>query len=297
MRHALKTLLLAGALLAPAAAFAECPPEGLNRESMQALKSLRFEVPDPADRNTLALGLVDCLRDPDPLLRDGIAYEGLSHWMRAGALDADALRAVRDRLYAMVDEGEGDGFARPFAALVLSEVARTDRMSTWMTPDERDAMVTKAAAYLETVQDYRGFANADGWRHGVAHGADWLLQLALNPALDRAQGDRILAAVATQAVPDSAHAYVFGEPGRLARPVVALARTDLYADTDWQAWFAALPARIGEAELAYADEDWLARRHDLMAFFMSLYIESDQSDDARVQALKPAIVAALKTVP
>ena len=147
------------------------------------------------------------------------------------------------------------------------------------------------------MQDYRGFDDKQGWRHGVAHGADWLMQLALNPALDRAQAGRILAAVATQAVPESAHAYVFGEQGRLVRPVVAVARHGLLTDADWATWFASLPPRMGEAELAYADSDWLARRHDLMTFFTSLYLEADQSSDERIRALKPAVVAALKTVP
>ncbi len=291
--------LLCGALCLAwwPAAQAACPPEGSTVESLQAMKLLRFAVDDPATRDTLALGLVDCLGDPDPALRDGIAYEALAHWMRAGALEPSSLRALRDRLYAVVDGGEGDGFARPFAALVLSEVARTDRISPWMTPQERTRMVDKAADYVETVQDYRGFDDKQGWRHGVAHGADWLMQLALNPALDRAQAGRILAAVATQAVPESAHAYVFGEQGRLVRPVVAVARHGLLTDADWATWFASLPPRMGEAELAYADSDWLARRHDLMTFFTSLYLEADQSSDERIRALKPAVVAALKTVP
>jgi len=278
-------------------ALAACPPEGSTRESLQAMKMLRFAVDDGEAREALALGLVDCLGDPDPAMRDGIAYEALSDWMRAGALDTDALRALRDRLYAVVDGREGDGFARPFAALVLSEVARTDRVSPWMAPAERNRMIDKAASYLETVQDYRGFDDKDGWRHGVAHGADWLMQLALNPALDRTQAGRILAAVAAQAVPESAHAYVFGEQGRLVRPVVAVARHGLLSDADWTAWFGALPPRLGEAELAYADGDWLARRHDLVTFFTSLYLEADQSAEERVRALKPPVVAALKTVP
>ncbi|MCA0393753.1 MAG: DUF2785 domain-containing protein [Proteobacteria bacterium] len=291
--------LLCGALCLAwwPAAQAACPPEGSTLESLQAMKLLRFAVDDPATRDTLALGLVDCLGDPDPALRDGIAYEALAHWMRAGALEPSSLRALRDRLYAVVDGGEGDGFARPFAALVLSEVARTDRISPWMTPQERTRMVDKAADYVESVQDYRGFDDKQGWRHGVAHGADWLMQLALNPALDLAQAGRILAAVATQAVPESAHAYVFGEQGRLVRPVVAVARHGLLTDADWATWFASLPPRMGEAELAYADSDWLARRHDLMTFFTSLYLEADQSSDERIRALKPAVVAALKTVP
>lgn len=293
----MRMLLCLLLLLAASSAFAACPPEGQSRESLQALKVLKFAAPDAGERRTLALGLVDCLADPDPALRDGIAYEALAHWLRAGELDADATRALRDRLYALIDGGEDEGFARPFAALVLSEVARSDRIAPWMTPIERVAMVDKAAAYVETVTDYRGFDDAEGWRHGVAHGADWLMQLAMNPALERAQLDRILAAVAVQAVPERAHAYVFNEPGRLARPVLYVARRGLLSESDWQAWFASLPPRIGDPELAYADSAWLVRRHDLMAFFLSLYLEADQSEEAQIRALKPAIVAALKQVP
>ena len=43
-----------------------------------------------------------CLGDPDPAIRDGIAFEALAHWMRAGDLDADALRDMRERLLAML---------------------------------------------------------------------------------------------------------------------------------------------------------------------------------------------------
>lgn len=297
MREVKRGLASLALLLAMTPAFAACPPDGRSRESLQALKLLKFAVPDAGERRALALGLVDCLGDPDPALRDGIAYEALTHWLRAGDLDADAMRTMRDRLYALIDSGEGEGFARPFAALVLSEVARSDRIAPWMTPVERTAMVGKAAAYLETVEDYRGFDDAQGWRHGIAHGADWLMQLAMNPALERAQLDRILAAVAAQAVPERAHAYVFNEPGRLARPVLFVARRGLLSEQDWQAWFAALPPRLGDPALAYADSAWLARRHDLMAFFLSLYLEADQSEEATIRALKPAIVAALKQVP
>ena len=51
------------------------------------------------------------------------------------------------------------------------------------------------------------------------------------------------------------------------------------------------------ASRAYADSAWLARRHDLLAFLTALYLESDRSEDANVQALQAPIVAALKTVP
>lgn len=290
--------LLGLALLLPAAAWAEgaCPPEGTDASSLALLKETKFAV-DDATRQTLALALLDCLASPDPKLRDGIAYEAFTEWLRGGQLTAESRAQLRDRLYAMLEQPDEEGFRRSFAALVLSEVARTDRMGIWMSSQERLAMVQAATRYLRSVQDYRGFDDVQGWRHAVAHGSDWLLQLALNPAVERPQLDQILAALATQVVPEAPHAYVFGEPGRLARPVLAIAKRGLLNEADWNAWLGALPKRIGDPAQAYADSGWLARRHDLLAFLSGLYLEADQSGDARIQGLKGPVVSALKQVP
>ncbi|HEY2345961.1 MAG TPA: DUF2785 domain-containing protein [Xanthomonadaceae bacterium] len=290
--------LLAGLLaLLMAPAFAACPPEGQTADSLKQLKALKFQTSDANDQKKLAMGLLDCLGDPDPVMRDDIAYEALTAWMRAGAFDADTLRAMRDALYAQLDGDDPQGFRKPYAALVLSEVARTDRLKPWMTAEERAAMVEKAAGFLEGLNDYRAFDDKEGWRHGVAHGSDWLMQLALNTTLERAQTDRILAAVAVQVVPDAAPAYAAGEPGRLARPVIYIAQRGIYTQKDWDGWFGKLVPRIGDPALAYNDSHWLARRHDLMAFLMSLYIEADQSDDPNIHFLKPSIVETVKKVP
>jgi hypothetical protein len=275
---------------------ATCPPEGTDPASLRLLREQKFAVPDEV-RAALVAGLPACLADPDPAVRDGVAYEGLSTWLRAGQLDVQQRRALRDRLYAMLGEDAAAGFGPPFAALVLSEVARTDRVAPWMSADERADMVARAAAYLASVRDYRGFDAVEGWRHGVAHGADWLLQLVLNEQVGRGQVDTLLQAIAEQAVPESAHAYVFGEPGRLARPVLYAARRGLLDEAAWTRWFGALPPRLGIPEQAYADSLWLARRHDLMAFLMSVHLEADQSGDPNIRALKPAVVQALKAVP
>ncbi len=281
----------------PAWAEDTCPPEGTDLASLQLLKQQQFKVEDAATRDTLALGLLGCLSSPDPALRDGLAYEALTAWLRGQQLNDGVRRELGTRLYAMLDQEDPQGFRRPFAALVLAEVARTDRVQAWMSAEERDAMVGRAADYVSLVRDYRGFDNAEGWRHGVAHGSDWLMQLALNPVLERAQLDRILAAVASQAVPESGHAYVFGEAGRLARPVLYVAKRGLLSEAEWTAWFGVLPARIGEPAKAYSDEAWLARRHDLMAFLTAIHLEADQSQDAQIKALKGPVVMAIKGVP
>ena len=218
MRIVLPGLLLACAcLLSPSVAQARCALAGEPSASLAQWKAAGFAVADPAERNRRALGLADCLGDPDPFLRDGIAFEALSAWMRGKQLDADTLRTLEQRLLAQLDGTDADGFRKPFAALVLSEVARTDRVQAWMTADERARMATAAAAYLSSVRDYRGYVDGEGWRHGVAHGADWALQLALNKAVTPAQAMSLLSAVGAQVMPADGHAYAFGEPTRLAR--------------------------------------------------------------------------------
>lgn len=290
-------LLLASGM--PAMAAEGCPPQGWTPASLQALKAEKFHVDDAGKRQRLALDLVACLSDPDPTLRDGIAFEALSTWLRADAIDQRTRLALLEDLQADVYpmKGRGAGFTQPFAALVLAEVARTDRKKAWLTPVQRAALVESASRYLQSVQDYRGFVAGEGWRHGVAHGADLLMQLALNPALDKAQLDSLLAAVASQVAPRG-QAYVFGEPERLGRPVLFVAARGLHTEAEWKAWLDAVAAPPpGGWEVVFNDADGLARRHDVRAFLLGLYAQARDSQQAGVQALLPALRAQLEAVP
>ncbi len=287
------------AMLACAPVMAECPQESHGNAVLQALKANGFAMPDAARKQAMAMDLVDCLASPDPRIRDGVAFEALSTWMRAGDFDAGQLRVLRDALYRQLHAPDAQGVLHPFAALVLSELARTDRVAPWLGADERAEHLAQAIGYLGSVDDYRGFEPGIGWRHGVAHGADWLLQLVLNPALDRSQLMQVIDSVAVQAVPQAGHAYVFGEPERLARPLTYAARRDLIGDADWQAWLDALVARLGPmpGDGDRGDAAWLARRHDLKALLGSMYIEADQTQNPALARLKPMLAKALAAVP
>lgn len=71
-----------------------CPPQGWTPASLQALKVRSFPIPDRRERLVLAEGLLACLADSDPVLRDGIAYAVLSQWMRAGKFDDGSLQVA-----------------------------------------------------------------------------------------------------------------------------------------------------------------------------------------------------------
>jgi hypothetical protein len=290
-------LLLWAAAAVPAFAQQACEPAGMNALALEEFRARQFVVADDEARASLATALLPCLGAADPVVRDATAFAAYSTWMRGKLLPPATLRSLREALYAMLDADDAQGFRRPFAALVLAEIARTDRVESWMPAAERDAMVRRATDYLESILDYRGFDARGGWRHGIAHGSDWLMQLTLNPALTRAQLDAVLAAVATQVVPASGHAYVFGEPERLARPVLYVARRGLLAAADWELWLGKLASRLGDSAQAYRDSGWLARRHDLYAFLGELYINADLAEEAPVQALQKPVLEALRKLP
>lgn len=273
-----------------------CINEPWSKDELVKLKADQFVLQKPEDFQSVSNQLVKCLASSDALLRDGIAYEGLSKWLRLKSYDVAQLQDLRSQLYGMLQAGDELGFARPFAALVLSEVARTDRIEPWMTDQERSEMLSKATGYLISVNDYRGLDQEFGWRHGVAHGSDWLLQLAVNPSLNAVQLRELTDAVAVKVFASEGHAYIFGEPGRLARPVLYAAKRDIRTEAEWLAWFNVLVKSLDDPDKAYKDVAWMAKRHNLVAFLDSLYIESDLSTDEILKPLHNAVKQSLSTV-
>lgn len=284
-------------LCPPLAAQARCTLAGEAPATLARWKASGFAVADTAQRNQRARALADCLGEVDPSLRDGIAYEALSTWMRGKQLDAETLRALKANLLRQLAGADAHGFRKPFAALVLSEVARTDRVQPWMTPDERERMVTAASMYLQSVHDYRGYVDGEGWRHGVAHGADWALQLALNKAVEPAQVMSLLSAVGAQVMPADGHAHAFGEPTRLARPVVyAAARGDLdQAAVD--AWLAGLVTALGPLPDGDRQAIWWTRRANLENFLHALGDMTAGEQSPALIALATSVRATMRKLP
>jgi hypothetical protein len=261
-------LAAAGGGPAPAAGCASGP----DRAALVTWSEGGFPVADDAERRRRALALVDCLGDPDPAIRDGVAFAALSSWLRAEALDAPTRQALAERLLPLVVAPEdAAGFRRSFAALALSEVARADRLAPALPAPLRAQLVEAAANFLSTTRDHRGFTPEQGWRHAVAHGADLVLQLGLHPAATEAELRRLLDALATQLAP-AGTAYVHGEPERFARAVFFLHGRGLVAEDWWDAWFAALaaPAPLAAWGEAFSSAEGLARRHDVVAFLQAV---------------------------
>ncbi len=281
-------LMLMAGLAAQTPPSSSCPPVGMTRGDLRQLKQVNFEVVSADDRNRLAMRLLSCLDDPDPAIRDGVVFEALSTWLRARALSADTLLALEGSLRkTLLGERDAGGFRLPFAALVLSEVARADRVEPVFSDSVRAELVEAAASSLTGVKDYRGFDAVEGWRHGVAHGSDLVLQLGVNPRVGADGIRRLMEAIASQVAPAGAVFYTFGEPERLARAVVFAYKRGLLDAGFWDAWLAAVanPKPLHNWRAAFDSVEGLAKRHNTMAFLHALAFAGRAAGDDSGQAL------------
>lgn len=270
-----------------------------DRGQFETYKAEEYKLTDGTDANSVALNFADCLGSPDPDLRDGIAYEGLAALLRSGRINDDTKRSLLNSLSANLSEDMSDpqGFLKPFSALVLAEVVRADRVEPYLNPNQRVDVVKTGAAYLRSITDYRGYDDKEGWRHGVAHTADLLMQLALNDNIGAAEHKTMLSAIAAQMSPQNV-SYIYGEPGRLARPVLFMAAQEKLDAEVWTDWFSTLTdaAPFEGWANTYSSSAGLAKRHNTKAFLSSLYMTASMSENEGIKALLPYTIEAIRTV-
>lgn len=289
----LAALALAACATAPALAQSACPPAGYDRSGLEALKAADFEIADEREREAFALGITACLASPDPALRDGIAFEALSHMLRARQLGVSTQSALVNDLLPRLTKDDPLGFERPFAALVLSELVRAERLNSHFTDDMRADVLDRSIGYFTAIRDYRGFDEVEGWRHGVAHGSDLMLQLALNESYGHDDLLRIRDAIATQVAPE-AHFYIYGEPERMAYPIIFIARRGLISEAEWTEYFVRF---MRQRDDTFSSQSGLAWRNNVNAFLSVIYLNARLSETVDDDALLPGVEAAIRAMP
>lgn len=277
-----------------------CLNDKWQKSALIQLKDNKFELADPKIKAELAAQLMHCLASPDPLLRDGIAFSALSQWLRADSFSSSFYQQL---FTSLLDTLQGNvideiGIYQPFAALVLSEVVRVDRITPYLDDIQRQQVVDVISQYLHSIKDYRGFDEHIGWRHGVAHSADVMLQLALNPAINKAQLDKMLNVLAGKINPSEDHFYIYGEPQRIAMAVVYIFLKNQHSVTEWENWLEKVtnPLPLSTWGNAYQSQQGLAKLHNTQSFLRAFYALIKASKNETLISMVPALEHALKKV-
>lgn len=276
-----------------------CFAGGWSKKRLLDLKDDAFII-DTADRQKLALQLRYCLASADPMVRDEVAYQAYFTWLRAADIDKTTTVLLFDALLTDIEQRRNDVHQvyLPFAVLVLAEVVRVDRKTPYLSANQRQRLTVTISDYLDSLRDYRGFDEEVGWRHGIGHSADLMLQLMLNSQITAGQINLMLKAIAKQVRPSKEHFYIYGEPERLAMPVLyAMLRQDLSAD-EWQLWLAEITSSLPFANWqgVFQSQQGLAQRHNVKAFLLSLYHGVTGSNNHKLEGFKPMLEQALQKV-
>lgn len=271
----------------PAAPGTGVPPPDDALRRWQAIHGDGDRPPAGTTAAALLPELEAYLGSPDPVRRDGIAYDVLAAWIvKDRRLGPDELGPLARRLTANLagplDAPDGV-YLRSFSALALSLIAKRDLDEPFLDPAGRRALLAAARDYAHRESDLRGHTGERGWAHAAAHTADLLRQLAKHPALTDDDRAIILDAVAGFIVRRHGHILAYGEDGRLAQPVLEAARRGLGADRV-DAWLAALSAPLGERGASFDPGLYAAQRNArnlLFTLFVQLSLDGAPSDGTR----------------
>lgn len=234
---------------------------------------LRFTEERPLDEMTVEL--TEMLGDPDPEVRDGIAYATLATWIGAGVYD-DLLHGLGDGVAVGLERGLGGSgsdsvFRRSYSALVLAECLDRDSRIGLVPVDTVLRWGDRIATWLLAEVDQRGFVPRKGWAHTMAHGADAIAALARSPKIGVNELTVLLDVVADRLLLPTQAFWVAGEPDRLALAVITILRRDLLPLTLVEPWVARVAAG--------ASPDGDVERHpyfvsgNAQTFLRSLYLQ------------------------
>jgi hypothetical protein len=278
----------------------KCFSKEWTKPALVKLKADKFVLEDKTKKEALSLQLLNCLANSDAKIRDGIAFETLSFWLRNSQLSNVTHLGMFAYLTDVIESevNDSNGVYQTFSMLVLSEIARVDRKTPFLTDAQRDRLVNIGTDFLTNLRDYRGFTDKEGWRHGVAHSSDLMLQLALNLKITKTQLNSMLDALASQVTANEQHAYIHGEPKRIAMAVLYIFLRKQHSVEDWNKWLSKVttPSPFNQWQDVYKSENGLTKLHNTQSFLYSLYATIKASKNETLIQMVPALEKAIKEV-
>ncbi|QJR79520.1 DUF2785 domain-containing protein [Alteromonas pelagimontana] len=255
----------------------------------------------PVSLGTISNQLVNCLSASEPSVRDGIGFTGLSVLLREEKLSRLKREALFQKFIEDIKKNNNNesGVYLPFAVLALSEVLRADRIRPGLDSSQRQHAIDTIDDYINTLQDYRGFDSKIGWRHGIAHSADALLQLALNRATTPEQLKQISHVILTAITPnDATHMFIYGEPMRLARAMGYVILREEVPVSYWseQLRQAASPAPLDSWQQTYHSMESLSRQHNIRSFYNELLAFVAYQNNERLTTLAPEVAEIARSI-
>lgn len=221
-----------------------------------------FRLPKDRPLDDLTTELVSMLGDPDPAIRDGLAYSVLSTWIGEGVYD-DLLTGLGDGIAeglftGLGEDGTDSVLRRSFSALVLAAAVMRDHAARVVHSDAIFRWGDRAASWLVREKDLRGWVPGQGWVRPLAHGADLIAALARSHHFGKLELTVLLDVVADRLLTPTSYRLVHGEDDRLAFAVTTVLHRDLIGVDVLEPWVERLASALQEPEPGEGDppQEW-----------------------------------------
>lgn len=238
------------------------------------VRATGLSVPSDRPLGDLTAELARMLGEPDPDVRDGIAYPTLATWIQRGVYD-DLLPGLGDGMASGLAVGLGERdtdtvFRRSYSALVLSECIARDNGRPLVPGGKVLEWGDRIATWLLRERDLRGYVPGRGWAHAVANGADALAVLAASPHVSKPELTVLLDVIADRVLALTDTLFASGEPDRLAAATLAVLRRDVLPLSIVEPWIARIAAAT--TSRSHQDDPYL-RSGNAEAFLRALYLQ------------------------
>jgi hypothetical protein len=234
-----------------------------------------YRVPHGAALDDLTTDLVTMLGDPDPRVRDDIAYSVLSTWIADGVYD-ELLAGLGDGLvlglrFGLGDDADDTVLRRSFSAVCLAAVVARDNTMHVLHPTTVLTWADRSVAWFLAERDLRGWIPDRGLANAVGHGADLLATLTASRHLGPEELRVLLDVIAERLLIGTDHRFDSGEDDRLAFAAMSLLHRDLIPVDALERWLERLAAIW--AEPVGPDEREPATRANAVAFARALHLQ------------------------
>ena len=221
---------------------------GLRSGYWEQIRASGFRLPDDRPLDDLTTELVHMLGDPDPEVRDGIAYPVLTTWISEGVYD-DLLTGfgdgVSEGLFTGLGEDRTDSvLRRSFSAIMLTEAVLRDHVARVVHSDAIFRWGDRAASWFVRERDLRGYIEGRGWAHSVAHGADLIGALARSQHFGKLELTVLLDVVADRLLTPTPYRLYHGEDDRLAFAIMAVLHRNTLGIGVLEPWIERLAAGV-----------------------------------------------------
>lgn len=212
------------------------------KQLLQDIKEHDNKIPEGTDTERLVEEMLREIGSIDFELRDDLIYFTFYQWIQRNVLSPETMKNM---LYTSLDEyhlflglGSSDEdtvFTRSFSVLISPLILECHLSKPFLSGEDIRHVFERLCRYFREENDLRGYVEAKGWAHAVAHTSDAFETLVKCRGITRNDQLAIMELI-LEKIQVNTHYFVDGEDERMAEVVNTIIKKGLLDDDPIVAW-------------------------------------------------------------